>query len=396
MKNLLLLTTVLSFALAPMAFAQEVDGTTFRTIEEGAWYHPVEPDNWIDYGADEQVIFEVLSRIEAGEGPRRNPEQPDTLIAYGPGNWTYEFVAAGDAAMAQGRYQAAATYYHTASAPHTNNLNALAALDKANEAYALATESVVGEFRAVEIAHDGAVFTTFLHLPEGEGPFPVLVMSNGSDKAKVTELDYYLTHLQPKGIAFLTLDTPGMGDSRAFDVQDGITDKLHVAAIEWAMQQPELDANNVFMQGISFGGNAAARTFLARPELDLAGVVYTCGPIAQVFEAPAAAYDHFPEFTIDGVKTRLGLEIGANSEALTQRMRAVSLDGQGLLEGGMIDTPLLAINTNGDPVAPLEEMDLLLARAVNSDRVVFDEPGHCPPHDLREAIASAWIVQNLR
>ncbi len=396
MQKLLVMTTALSLALAPMGFAQSVDGTKFRTIEEGAWYHPVEPDNWIDYGAAAQQVYAVLSRIEAATGARNNPDQPDTIMAYGPGNWIYEFAAAGDAAMAQGDYQAAANYYHTASAPHTNDPHALAALDKANAAYTLAAKDGVGAFRVVEIAHEGASFKAFLHLPKGEGPFPILVMSNGSDKAKVTELGYYKTHLQPKGIALLTLDTPGMGDSRAYDVQDGVTDKLHAAAIEWAKAQPELDANNVFMQGISFGGNAAARIFLSRPELDLAGVVYTCGPIAQVFMAPAQAYDHFPEFTMDGVKTRLGLEPDATSEELAARIRVLSLSNQGLLEGDMIDTPLLALNTNDDPVAPLEEMDALLARASNAERVVFDEPGHCPPHDLREAIASAWIMQNLR
>ena len=40
------------------------------------------------------------------------------------------------------------------------------------------------------------------------------------------------------------------------------------------------------VQGASFGSNAAARIFLARPDLDLAGVIYTCGPIHGAFVAP--------------------------------------------------------------------------------------------------------------
>ena len=77
-------------------------------------------------------------------------------------------------------------------------------------------------------------------------------------------------------------------------------------------------------------------------------------------------------------------------------MRPLSLDAQGLFDGPMVDTPLLAMNTNDDPVASLEDMDKMLARAGNADRIVFDEPGHCPPTFPREAIASAWIKDHIR
>ena len=55
------------------------------------------------------------------------------------------------------------------------------------------------------------------------------------------------------------------------------TDKLHVATAQWAQNRPALQSDNVFVQGVSFGGNAAARLFLVKSELDLAGVIYTCG-----------------------------------------------------------------------------------------------------------------------
>ena len=76
--------------------------------------------------------------------------------------------------------------------------------------------------------------------------------------------------------------------------------------------------------------------------------------------------------------------------------RALSIETIGGFEGGPIETPILAINTNDDPVAPLDEMDRLLERAVNAERVVFDLPGHCPPRAHREAIASSWIAAHLR
>jgi esterase FrsA len=383
-------------AFCTASLAQTVDGTKFRAIEEGEWYHPVEPEMWTYFGADEATLYEVLGRIAESEGDRVDHDQPDTQIAYGAGNWIYEFTAAGDAAIAEGDYKAAVIYYHTASAPHTNDLNSIAALQKANAAYVHAATEVVGTFEAVDIAHGDASFQAFLHLPEGDGPFPVLVMSNGSDMSKVTALNYYQTHLQPKGIAFLTLDTPGMGDSIAYDVSDGQTDKLHAAAAAWAKTHPTLQENNVFVQGVSFGGNAAARLFLDKPELDLAGVIYTCGPLHQAFLAPPGAYENFPRYTTDGVKLRVGLDMSASYRDLADAVRVLSLENQGLFDGDKISTPLLAINTHDDPVASLDDMSLLLDRAENAESVVFHLPGHCPPHSQREAIVSAWIVNNLR
>ena len=112
--------------------------------------------------------------------------------------------------------------------------------------------------------------------------------------------------------------------------------------------------------------------------------------------APAEAYDRFPAFTVDGVKTRLGLPTDASSGEFAERVRILSVENLGAFQGDMIETPILAINTNDDPVAPMEEMDALLARGTKVDRVVFDLPGHCPPRNHRQAIVSAWITQNLR
>ena len=212
----------------------------------------------------------------------------------------------------------------------------------------------------------------------------------------MTTLDYYTDSLHPKGIAFLTLDVPGLGRSADYDVADGETEKLHVAAINWAKADDRFDNDNIFMQGISFAGNAAARVWTQHQDLDLAGVVYTCGPLNAAFMAPPEAYAHFPQLTIDGVKVRLGLTSDASFEDFANSARALSVNTVMAFDGDPIDTPILAINTNDDPVAPVEEMDKLLARATNADRVVFDIEGHCPPRPHREAIASSWIVANLR
>lgn len=395
LKRTLIVTTALIMTCASLASAEDIDGGKFRDIDEGSWYHPIEIDSLITSGANEQELYQTLARIENGTGQRWNPEQPDTIIEYGNGNWTYEFVAAGDAAISRGDYNAAITYYHTGAAPHIGTAGQDEALEMARAAYAQAMKSI-SFFEEIEIAYDGLSFTAYLHIPEGDGPFPVLVMSNGSDMSSVATLGYYTDHLLPKGIAFLTLDIPGMGRSSAYDVTDGATEKLHVATINWAKSDERLDNDNIFMQGISFAGNSAARIFTQHEDLDLAGVVYTCGPLNAAFMAPPAAYAHFPQFTIDGVKARLGLPRDASFEEFANRARILSLETIAAFEGDPISTPILAINTNDDPVAPVDEMDQLLSRGTEVNRVIFDQPGHCPSRQHREAIASAWIVTHIR
>lgn len=376
----------------------------FQEPGKGDWYRPVEPELWSSHGGEPAVIDETLRRIAAATGTRADPNLPDTITAHGPGHWTFEFAAAGEAALAEAeraadpavrraKAKAATIYFHIASAPHTNEPHQLAALAKAGKAYLVAGGERVSK---VEIPFEGKTFEAYLHLPAGPGPFPLVVHSYGSDVAKEVSLTSFEKHFGPKGIALLSLDTPGMGGSLAYDVRDGIADKLHIAAVDWARRQASVDGRNIFVRGISFGGLAAMRAWLARQDRDLAGVIHFCGPLSRPFLAPPQVYAGLPAFTTDGVKARVGLEPRDSFEELAARVRPLSLAGQGLFEGGKIDTPILVITTNRDPVAPLEDLDKALARGTRVKRFVLDQPGHCMDHFMRDAVASAWILDQLR
>lgn len=375
--------------------AQQMDSSKFRAMADLDWYHPVEPDNWVYLGGDADEIAAVLTRIEQAQGPRTNPDQPDTLRDFGPGNWVYEFSAAGDQAMAEGRFQAAMTYYHTASAPHTNQPGMADALEKARTAYAKAMDGIA-VYEEIELERDGRRFTAHLHLPKGTGPFPVLVFSNGSDMSSVLAMTYFTEHLMPKGIAYLTIDLPGLGRSDAFDMADGQSEKLHLTAIDWAKNDPRLQSNNIFAQGVSFGGHSAARLWALHPELDLAGVIYTCGPLHAPFLAPAEAYAQLPAYTMDGLKTRIGLPLDTSWEVFAEKVRAFAIGQSGAFESDPISTPLFAVTTHDDPVAPLNEMRRLADRGTDVETLVFHEEGHCPEHKYREPVIAAWIAGKIR
>lgn len=399
--------TVLALAAlfsSAASYAQET--AAFRSASEGDWYHPIEIEEWVELGGDSDVIEATLQKIANTPGERANSNQPDTLIEFGPGHWTYEWAKNGYIALTKAKEATsnasikdaaleATTYFYLASSPHTDHPHHRMALRNATEAYLLAGGQIPETVEKVSIAYEGKSFAANLHIPLGNGPFPFVIASQGSDQSKETMFSYFEDFLAPRSIGLLALDLPGMGGSAEYDMTDGRTDKLHLAALEWIKKHPQADARKIFLQGSSFGGNAVARAFLKSNDLDLAGVMYSCGLINEAFVAPPELYAELPTYTTDGVKSRLGLSIGGSFEDFAKRLRPLTLSSTGLMDGQKRKTPLLFISTNKDPVSSLEEINDFLAHAENATRIIIDEEGHCPQSDVEDILMASWIVDQL-
>ncbi len=374
--------------------------------EEGqsreGWYHSYEMDTWLAKGGDPAVIEAVLERVAASDGPRHHPELVDTQIDYGPGNWAYEWVQAGDAASERARalqgearlrtLREALTYYTTGSWPHLGRTDDRSAYAKAVQTYLEAGQMLSVPVRHVTFTVGDSWVNGYLHLPEGSGAFPLVINSFGSDVSKEDSFDLFERELSPRGIAMLAVDMPGLGEANHLSMSDG-SDVVMEGALNWARNSERIDPEQIYIVGGSFGGNGAARAFYRLP---VAGVVSMCGPLHAPFMAPPEFLDQLPLLTIEGVKSRYKVlgEPTANLTALTPR---TSLRQQGLMAAGRrVGTPLLVITTNRDPVAPLEDLELLLADASEAELMVLDMEGHCPPRTLREPVIGRWIEDQIR
>lgn len=117
-----------------------------------------------------------------------------------------------------------------------------------------ATRVPVQEQEAV-IEHDGNSLYTRLQLPEGEGPFPtmVLVQGSGDDAATLSYSngDFFVAN----GIAAVVYDKEGTGRSSGTYNHNfsSLADDV-VAVVEWAAQQPGVDAGRIGVTGYSQGG----------------------------------------------------------------------------------------------------------------------------------------------
>jgi pimeloyl-ACP methyl ester carboxylesterase len=123
---------------------------------------------------------------------------------------------------------------------------------------------------------EGVTLAGTLSLPEGEGPFPVVVLMSGSGPQDRDESLEPMAPIKPfalladalarNGFAVLRYDDRGVGESTG-DYGSAVIDDLTVdgrAAIDYAATRPELDPERIGVLGHSEGGVYLAR--LARED----------------------------------------------------------------------------------------------------------------------------------
>lgn len=114
--------------------------------------------------------------------------------------------------------------------------------------------------REIEFPSGGETVRGDLLLPEGDGPFPVVVMAGGWCYVKELRQPQYAQDFLARGFAALIFDYRRMGASdgeprQHIDPWDQIEDYKN--AITFAENQPELDPRRIGVWGISYSGGHA-------------------------------------------------------------------------------------------------------------------------------------------
>jgi len=113
--------------------------------------------------------------------------------------------------------------------------------------------------KEMRIQHGDATLVGTLHLPDGDGPLPAIIMLQGSGATNRDAEGYFLPIRETflgRGVAVLSWDKPGIGASTG----DWRTRTLHdradeaLTAIEWLSEQQEIDPARVGIWGHSQGG----------------------------------------------------------------------------------------------------------------------------------------------
>ena len=139
---------------------------------------------------------------------------------------------------------------------------------------------------AITYRSNGLLITGILNIPEGEGPYPLVILNHGYIARSVytqgrglkREQDYLARH----GFAVLHTDYRGHAGSD----ESPMTENVYDGNLEYAMDSanailavraaalPQVDATRVGMLGHSLGGGVTLAILTGRPELVSAAVLY--------------------------------------------------------------------------------------------------------------------------
>ena len=387
MKRLLLtLAAVATCASAALVYAK-LDG-------EERFFRDIRPAHWSWNGADLETIERVFERLRAAEGRRVPAGYVDTLEAFGPGNWTYEFEALGDRFMTRAEqedqkglsgsasfyYNKAASYYALAKYPHKRGaVHQTRAYQKNIEAVGKAWRAAGMPFEHIRLRFEEQPVDGLLHLPAGTPPrggWPLVLAMNGLDvfKGEFFSLPYLLAD---RGIAFFALDLMGTGTHAAFRLVPE-NDRLVSFFMDQLSAHDDIDGRALGFMGVSFAGNTAARLAFTE-EVRLRAVVNMCGPVHSVFMSDEEDIADILPMYVEGFRDRSHLEEATDTE-LVAHLGGFSLLLQGLVGEGRTPStvPLLSINARNDPVVPAFDMELAAAASVDGQVIYSGTNDHCP------------------
>ena len=240
-------------------------------------------------------------------------------------------VTAGEA------YYRAAIAYHFAVFCWVDDIDEYTAGQRKRvECYGKALGTLDPPGERVEFPLEGITLPAYLRKPRGVSRPPVVLFLSGLDSAKEEHATFESFFLR-RGIATLTLDGPGQGETwyrMKMRVDFEVTAS---AAIDWLLGRADVDGTRVGICGVSLGGYLAPRCAAFEPRLR---AVASCGGLHSLEDRALVSAFHL----------RRWIHIwGAKDEADVRRLsKGATLAGA----AKNIRAPLLVVHGDKDNLIP--------------------------------------------
>lgn len=286
-------------------------------------------------------------------------------------------ISAGEA------FARAAVYYHFSqfTLPRYPDLKKEGTFKKV-EAYKKAAPRLVPYARRVEIPFEGKSMPAYLRMPPHVVRPPVVLLLPGADSCK-EEFMTLEAHFLKRGMATLSVDGPGQGETRYRMPLRPDYERAVSAVIDYLEDQPYLDSTEIGVCGISLGGTfairAGAHDSRVKAVVDVAGFYHIhdwdqLGPL---------------------LKETLIFLFDALSEE-DAREKASTIDLRDVIT--KIRCPMLIIHGVLDRIVPVEEARILYEKArCEKELVLYPEGNHvCNniPYKYRPRMAD-WLRSKL-
>lgn len=292
-------------------------------------------------------------------------------------------LVSGQSLTAAQFYLRAASCYHFSQNVFYENLEEkLAAQKRKVECFSKGSSALNPPPVRVEIPFDGITMAAYLRVPDPENKSPCVILIPGSDASKeefYPREEYFLR----RGIATLSLDGPGQGETWSkmrmrVDYESAVS-----AAIDWLTEQSQIDSKKIGLWGGSFAGYLVIRA--AAFDKRVVACVENCGP----FEISYYRWD-------DTLRLRRFNYLWGTQRAAEAQEIAKQVTLKGIID--KVECPLLVIHGKADPVTPYEEAQKMFDVAKCPKEIwLFEEANHlCHNlHHIVRPMTADWLRQKL-
>jgi dienelactone hydrolase len=216
-----------------------------------------------------------------------------------------------------------------------------------------------GEY--VRIPFEGKSFAGILRRPTSAARPPIVVMCMGLDSAK-EEMESYESLFLARGLATLSFDGPGQGESEYDFAIRGDYEVAVKAVIDWLETRNDIDAGNIGLWGVSLGGYYAPRA--AAFEKRVKACIGLSGPYNF-----GEIWDSLPELTRETFRVR-----GKCASQDLARKHASALTMHGVAR--QIECPLYLVAGKQDRLVPWQDAERVAREASGPVELVVIEDGN--------------------
>lgn len=310
--------------------------------------------------------------------------------------------AAGRRAEAVEKYlQAYALYNISTQGLYVHPKRLTEVTRKMADCYARAAPYLNPPAQRVEVPFDGAKLPGYLRIPsyapgslsrilslsrtkkqQTPSKYPLVMLSNGAGNVK-EEMRVMEEHLLVHGIATLSVDGPGVGETWAQMGWMAEQERVAEAKLKFLASVPQVELNRVGLFGLSLGGWSALRS--ASHLHRFKAVAAVCPP----YDGPAY-FDEVPHHVRETVKHMSR----AREEVIEAALPSLTLRGH--IQN--IRCPIMIVGAGRDSIVPGIDSQLIIEEATCEKELLwypYDE--HCAPQHLSEwqSKVAAWMAKQL-
>jgi pimeloyl-ACP methyl ester carboxylesterase len=277
-----------------------------------------------------------------------------------------------------------------------------AVTQKMSQTYAKAAPYLNPPAQRIEIPFEGVCLAGYLRIPtfsrasqarilslsrtkhkaHAEVKHPLVMLNNGSGNAK-EEMRVMEEHFLMRGVATLSVDGPGVGESWAHMGWMVEQERVAEAKLKFLETVPQVDLNRVGLFGVSLGGFAALR--MASHLHRFRAVAVVCPP----YDGPSY-FNIVPHYVRETVRhmSRVG------DDVINAALPELSL--RGAIRN--IRCPLLVVGAGKDSIVPADDARLIVEEARCQKQLLwYANDEHTAPqnaHDWQIKIAE-WMTRQL-